>query len=259
MTILLVVDIGNTTTKLGVWNGAVVEAVSVAPTSEGESLADDVSQLLAAAGAGGSRQLGVAICSVVPQAEAFWLKWCERNGRVPFVVRGDTPSPLTNRYRAPARLGPDRLAAAVAATQRLGGPVIVASVGTAVVVDAVSPGREYLGGAIWVGMATGLATLAEHTMALPRVTPEPPSTPIGADTEDCLRAGAVYGTAALIEGVAARMREYIGSDAPLVLTGGDAEAISPHLRAAHELIPYLTLEGIALIWEHGRGHAHANR
>jgi type III pantothenate kinase len=257
---ILVVDIGNTTTKVGAWNGATVEAVSLTPTSESESLIGTVSHLMAAAGSAGGKQFEVAVCSVVPEAETAWLEWCERGGKSAFVVRGDTPSPLANRYRSPARLGPDRLATAVAAAHRFGAPVIVASLGTAVVVDAVSASKEYLGGAIWVGMAMGFGALAERTITLPRVTPEPPSSPIGGDTEACLHAGAVYGTAALVEGVAERMREFIGERAPLILTGGDADLISFYLKARHEVAPHLTLEGIGLIWEHNRGGcADANR
>jgi type III pantothenate kinase len=279
---LLVVDIGNTTTKVGAWNGTTVEAVSVTPTRETESLLESLlldSPGPRSLGEGGSTlrpsDSSVAICSVVPQAEAAWLQWCERNGRAPFIVRGDTPTPLVNRYRAPDRLGPDRLAAAVGAAHRFGAPAIVASLGTAVVVDAVSPSKEFLGGAIWVGMAAGFATLAERT-GLPDLAPPPaadgrrnlrdlrmiqgPSAPIGDDTQACLLAGAFHGTAALIDGLAQRMRAYMDGAAPLVLTGGDAEAITFFLREKHEVVPHLALIGSALIWEHNHGGAvDANR
>jgi type III pantothenate kinase len=165
---------------------------------------------------------------------------------------------LANRYRAPGQLGPDRLATAVAAAHRFGAPVIVASLGTAVVVDAVSASKEYLGGTIWVGLTPGLDALFERAAMLPHISQRPPMTPIGGDTEECLLAGAFHGTASLVEGVAARMRESVG-DAPLVLTGGDAELISSYLRAKHELALHLTLEGIGLIWEHNREPRDANR
>ncbi len=256
---LLIIEIGNTNTKIGAWDGKVVEAVSIHPTRELSTVIEHVSKLTMAADCAGGREFEVAICSVVPKAEEAWREWCEQSSISTFVVRGDTPSPLTNRYRTPTRLGPDRLAAAVGAAHRFGAPVIVASLGTAVVVDAVSASKEFLGGAIWVGMATGFATLAERTAALPHNTSEPPNTPIGADTESCLHVGASYGTAALVEGLAARMREYIGVKTPLVLTGGDAELISFYLQSEHQVAPALTLEGVALIWEHNRGGADAAR
>ncbi len=255
---LLVADIGNTTTKVGAWEGGVVRAVSTSPTRGVSTLIGGLSKLLEAADIAGGSDFQLALSSVVPEAEKAWLAWAEQEGRAAFVVRGDTPSPLVNRYRAPARLGGDRLAAAVGAVRRFGAPAIVASLGTVVVVDAVSPAAEFLGGAIWVGMATGFAALAERTAALPRVSSEPPSTPIGADTESCLHAGASYGTAALVEGLAARMRESVGQPAPLALTGGDAELLSFYLRAKHEVVPTLTLEGIGAIWEHNRERANPN-
>jgi type III pantothenate kinase len=118
------------------------------------------------------------------------------------------------------------------------------------VVDAVSAGREFLGGAVAIGVQSGLEALAEKTAALPRVEASRPQGMIGRDTEECLRAGAACGTAALVEGVAERMREEIGAGAPLVVTGGHAELVSRCLRGEHEVAPTLTLEGVAAVWEH---------
>ncbi len=256
---LLVVDIGNTTTKVGVWEGGAVRGLSVGPTSGVAKPGDLASQVTAAADAGEEGEFEVALCSVVPEAASDWVQWCERESRPAFIVRGDMPSPLVNRYRTPRRLGPDRLAAAVGAARRCGVPVIVASVGTTVVVDAVSPDCEYLGGAIWVGMASGFQALAERTAALPKASRDLPAGPIGADTEACIRVGAAYGTASLIDGLASRIREAIGPNTPLVVTGGDAELLSSYLRVQHEVVPTLTLEGVAAIWEHNRGRSDANR
>jgi len=256
---LLVVDIGNSTTKVGAWEGGVVRAVSINPTPDSAALVDRVSDLLSAAEASGAQEFEVALCSVVPDAEKIWLDWCARHDRPAFVVRGDTPAPLANAYRPPARLGGDRLAAAVGAVRRFGAPLIVAHLGTTVVVDAISANREFLGGAIWVGLATGFAVLAQRTAALPRVTGKPPSSPIGSDTETCLHAGATYGTAALVEGLADRMRSLVGQEAPLVLTGGDAELLTHFLECEHELAPLLTLEGVGIIWDHNHGKTDAAR
>jgi type III pantothenate kinase len=256
---LLVVDIGNTTTKVGVWKGGAVRGLSVGPTSGEAKPGDLVAQVTAAADAAEEGESEVALCSVVPAAATAWAQWCERESRPAFIVQGDMPSPLVNRYGTPSRLGPDRLAAAVGAARRCGAPVIVASVGTTVFVDAVSSSGEYLGGAIWVGMAVGFDALAESAAALPKASRDLPASPIGADTEACIRVGAVYGTASLIDGLASRLREAIGRDAPLVVTGGDAELLSPYLRVQHEVVPTLILEGIAAIWEHNRGRSDANR
>jgi type III pantothenate kinase len=252
---LLVVDIGNTLTKAGVWEEARLGLVVQRPTQETAALAGEVARMAAA----GTDPAPVALCSVVPEALEVWVKWAERGGRSVLEIRGDTETPLANRYRAPETLGPDRVAAAVAAERRLGAPVIVASIGTAVVVDAVSPKREYLGGAIWVGTRLGFRALADGTVGLPRVSMADVSTPIGGDTETSLRVGALHGTAALVEGLATRMREHLGEQAPLAVTGGDAEGIAPYLKTAHDVCPTLTLEGLALIWEHVHGHSDADR
>ncbi|MBN1461259.1 MAG: type III pantothenate kinase [Armatimonadetes bacterium] len=253
---LLVVDIGNTLTKVGIWDGVRIGLVVQRSTNEAGEFIADVNKMAAAHGA---EAAPLAVCSVAPDAFQVWAEWAESEHRPLLQVQGDTQTPLVNRYRTPETLGPDRLAAAVAAEHRLGAPVIVVSVGTAVVVDAVSPTREYLGGTVWVGMSLGLDALAAGTRGLPHVSLEEVSTPIGGDTTTSLRTGALHGTAALIEGMVTRMREYLGAEAPVALTGGDADRIASYLRTAHEVFPTLTLEGLALIWEHLHGHSHADR
>ena len=242
MSRLLVVDIGNTTTRVGLWNGREAVELGVSSTSAGggPSLQADLPE-------------GIALCSVVPEAEGPWRAWAAENQLELLVIRGDIPAPLTNRYAHPAHLGGDRLCAAVGAVNRLGAPVIVVSLGTATVVDAVSAQRELLGGAIAAGVDTGLAALHEMTAALPRVTAESPLSVIGRNTEEGLHAGAVLGTAALVEGLVARMREEIGP-AKVALTGGHAALIAPHLRDGEdwEVYPTLLMEGAGLIWEYQR-------
>jgi type III pantothenate kinase len=254
---LLVVDVGNTATRVGFWQQGEVTPHTTAPTCDALQLAECVQKEVvrlanAEKEAGRDVQLDVALCSVVPSAEETWCHWAAAHGYPTFTLRGDTPSPLVNRYQSPSRLGGDRLAAAVGAVERLGAPVIVASLGTATFVDAVSSRREFLGGAICVGVQTGLAALADKTDALPGVRADAPQSLIGSDTEECLRSGAGYGAAALVEGLAQRMRQEIGTRAPLTLTGGHADLVSPLLRVEHQVLPTLTLEGIAAIWEHNR-------
>lgn len=249
MTDLLVVDIGNTTTRVGLWKDGSVGDVTVIPTGGGVDIAGILRTL------SDQERLSVALSSVVPAAQRTWIEWCERTRRPLFLLRGDTPTPLTSHYSDAEHLGSDRLAAAVGAVRRLGAPVIAVSLGTATVVDAVSAANEFLGGAIAVGIETGLAALNERTAALPRVSAAAPPGVIGSDAESCLRSGAVVGTAALVEGLSARMRETVGSSAPLVLTGGHADLISKHIRLDHQVIPNLALEGLAIIWEHNHGRA----
>ena len=255
MSKLLVVDIGNTTTRVGHWEEGRVAQVRAARTGEVRDVADVdalAEPLLEECEAGGAAS-EMALCAVVPQAEGLWLDWAARTGVEVLVITGRTDTPLENRYGRPDQLGADRLAAAVGAARRLGAPVIVVSLGTATVVDVVSGDGRFLGGAIAAGLETGLIALAERTAALPRVTLATPERVLGADTEQCLLSGAVYGTAALVEGLVARFHETLGGSAPVALTGGHAGLISPHLSLEHEVLPELVLEGAGAIWEYNRG------
>jgi type III pantothenate kinase len=249
---LLVVDVGNTNTRVGVWENGAVVRLWISPTAEvtGSAAVDVMAERVAGGETGGA---SVALCSVVAEGEAVWREWTAAEERELLVVRGDTPTPLRNGYREPARLGGDRLSAAVGAVKRFGAPVIVVSLGTATVVDAVSARGEFLGGAVAVGVQTGLDALAEKTGGLPRVRARDARSPLGGDTESCLLSGATYGVGGLVEGLVGRMRERVGADAPVVLTGGHADLVSACLYLEHEVVPTLTLEGVGAVWEHNRG------
>jgi len=251
---VLVVDIGNTTTRVGVWQGGTARELSIVTT---RAMADAAggTEVEAIAERAGLARLRVAISSVVPAAEMAWIRWCQERGVPYMVIHGDTPTPLTNRYSEPRRLGPDRLANAVGAVRRLGAPVIVAGLGTATVIDAVTSQREFLGGAIAIGVESGVSALGEMTAALPRITLKAPVPEIGRTTEDCMRLGAVIGAAAFIEGLASRFRSLVGGSAPVALTGGNGALVAEHLAMEHHVFPHLTLEGIGAIWEHNHGGA----
>lgn len=248
MKLLLAVDIGNSETKLGLFRGNHL-------LSRATSRADDPSrQLRNLTAASREKIAAVALASAVQTKQEAWESYSrEELGLEPFLISGATPAPLAVRYHPLKSLGSDRLAAAVAAAELVGAPAIVAHLGTATVVDAVSAEREFLGGAISAGVALAAEALAESTDRLPRVRVKPTSAPLGSNTADCIRAGALYGAAGQVELLARRMRELIGARAKLVLTGGWAELVSPLLEAKHLLRLQLTLEGIQLIWRYNDG------
>lgn len=252
MSTLLVVDIGNTTTRAGVWQDGAARELRVIGTRSFME-ASDTAELDSIVDAAGAERLRVAISSVVPDAEIAWTRWCQERG-IPFmVIHGDTPTPLVNRYADPRQLGPDRLANAVAAVRRVGAPVVVAGLGTATIVDAVSAEKEFLGGAIAAGVETGVMALSGMAAGLPLIPLRALVPDIGGKTDDCMRIGAVVGAAALMEGLATRFRALIGQGAPLVLTGGNASIVAGHLLLEHTVFPHLTLEGIGTIWEYSHG------
>ena len=240
---MVIVDIGNTTTRVGEWKNRELREVAVIDAA-------DQARVLAA----GPKARGVAICSVVPEATPVWEAWAQANALPTWVLHGTTPAPVTNLYAQPERLGADRWAAAAGAVARLGAPVIVVQLGTATIVDAVSASREFIGGAIAVGLETGLEAMAAAAAQLPRAPLVMPSKVLGLTTEQGLQVGAVIGTAALVEGLVRRMKREIGEEAKIALTGGNAVHIAPHLEEVeYELFPNLVLEGTAVIWEFNQG------
>jgi len=181
--------------------------------------------------------------TVVPALEAPARRALQEvAGRV-LQVRGDSPVGLVNGYRDPASLGADRLAAAVGAYRLVGGPVIVADIGTAITVDAVSAAGEFLGGAILPGPRTGLQALQGATARLQAPRRLRPALP-GRSTEECLAAGARWGPLGAIRELAARLRRVVGAQAPLVLAGGAARELARQLPEAR-LEPHLVLLGLA--------------
>ncbi len=254
MSRLLVVDIGNTVTKAGIWEDSRLAEVSAERTSDLRDLSDVdafAASLLESEGVG-EEDFSMALCAVVPQAQALWTRWAEGLGMETMVVTGETETPLYLQYRQPERLGADRLAAAVGAAARVRTPVVVVSLGTATVIDLVSADGRYLGGLIAAGVETGLAGLAERTAGLPRVEAAGDAPLVGATTEECMRSGAVLGAAAMIEGLVSRFEGALGEAPEVALTGGHAELVSRVLRLRHRVFPHLVLEGLGVIWEHNR-------
>jgi len=248
MTVLLAVDVGNSQTKLGWFEDGNLGGQEHLPTGS-----RDPAQVIAEA----PKAAHAVMCSVVPGAVAPWRNALrEATGHDPFVVNGDTAVGIVNHYADPASLGPDRLVGALAARELHGAPVIVVSLGTATVVDAVSRAGEYLGGAIAPGVETSLAALAERAARLLPVRFETAPRVIATDTRAGMIAGAFFGAVGQIRELLARVRAEMGEDAPAVLTGGRAELVAREIDNVVAVEPALTLIGLRLAWEHvthGRG------
>jgi type III pantothenate kinase len=252
---LLALDIGNTSTSLGLFRQGRLVAHDRMPTKQlPRRFRASLSSLLEAGGVSSEELDGVAIASVVPSAAKACTHFCQSNLRIqPLLITGRTPTRLKVRYRPMKSLGPDRLMAALAASHYCRPPLICASLGTATVVDAVSAEYEFLGGAVLPGVQLFVKSLAGHTALLPAIEVKEADSPIGENTESTLRAGAVFGSAAALEGLASRFRERLGKRARLVLTGGCASLVIPHLRGRFSYRPQLTLEGVWLAWHEQAG------
>jgi type III pantothenate kinase len=165
------------------------------------------------------------------------------------MVGPGTKTGIRVRYDNPRDVGADRVANAVAAVSRYGGPAIVIDFGTAVTYDAISADGEYLGGAIAPGVQISLDALVAHTAKLPRVQLEMPDSVIGRNTTASIQAGLLWGFVAQVEGVVARMREELGGRALVVATGGQAEVVAAYTKSIDHVDPMLTLAGLRMIHE----------
>jgi type III pantothenate kinase len=254
---LLAVDVGNTQTHLGVFDGEeLVEHWRVATEAEAtaDELASRVAGLLALRGIGFDAVAGTIVSSVVPQLTPGYAEMSDRYPGAPALVVGPgVRTGMAIKLENPRELGADRLVNAVAAYARFGDACAVVDFGTAVTFDAISADGEYLGGVIGPGVAISMEALASRTAKLPPIElGEPEGEPggvIGRSTQASLRSGIVYGFAGAVDAIARRVQRELGTDADFIATGGHAHAIVPHCEMVDEVDDLLTLTGLRLIWE----------
>lgn len=255
---LLAVNVGNTNTVLGVFRGAELEH-QWRTSTETERTADELAVLfgglLEQADLSFSSQItGVVISSVVPTSTGALRDMVERYFNFPpVIVEPGTKTGMPILTDNPRELGADRVVNALAAFNRYGGPCIVIDFGTATTYDAVSEKGEFLGGAIAPGLQTKNASLSRETARLPQVELQAPRTAIGKNTVDAIQSALIFGTAAEADGMIERMRKEFGGDATVVATGGLAPLIIPHCQFVDEHDPWLTLEGLRLVFERNAG------
>jgi type III pantothenate kinase len=253
---LLAIDIGNTNIVLGLYRKRRL-LCHWRLSSQRNLTPDDCYLMLAQLGARErlplSRAIGVVICSVVPSLTmAFESMIRERFHHAPLVVTPSMDTGLVIRYADPQQLGADRLANAVAAFARWGGPTIVVDLGTATTFDVISGKGEYLGGAIAPGVETGADELFKRAARLPRVELREPERVVGVTTEESIRSGVFWGAVGQIDEIVERIGEELRERPRVVATGGLAESVARYSRTIEEWDPLLTLEGLRLLSERQR-------
>lgn len=252
---LLAVDVGNTQTHLGAFEGERLAEhwrFQTRSGATGDELAERIGGLLALRDMGLDGLDAVCVSSVVPPLGAQYQQLTERylNAECLLVAPGiKTGMPI--RIDNPLEVGADRLVNAVAAYDRVGGACVVVDFGTGINFDAVSAEGEYLGGAIAPGLEISLTALVERAARIPRIDLAEPDSAIGRSSRAAIQSGVIFGFAGLIDGVARRIEEELG-EARFLATGGLAEVIVPFTETIDEVDDLLTLKGLLLIHERNR-------
>jgi len=250
---LLVIDIGNTNTVLGVYDGRQLKRDWRLETKQRQS-ADEYGiltrNLFALGGIEFTRISGVVVASVVPTLNSVLEEMSLKYFTIkPLFVGPGVKTGMPIRYDPPSDVGADRIVNGVAAFQKYGGPCIVVDFGTATTFDAISESGEYLGGVISPGPIISADALFAKTARLPRVEVKAPSKVIGTSTVTSIQSGLYYGYIGLVDGVLEKMIKELSSDSTVVATGGQAPMIGSCARHINYIDPHLTLEGLRLIYE----------
>jgi type III pantothenate kinase len=244
---ILLFDIGNTNTHLGLADAERVRKQANIPTA---AWLRGMPKSMLLRFAGRARIEGAALCSVVPRVTPLVHRAAKQLWRLPCLEL--TPKTLRGvgiNYPRPETIGPDRLANALAARHRFGAPAVVVDFGTAVTFDVVDRAGDYAGGIIAPGLAAMTDYLHEKTALLPRIRIREVSSPIGKSTEAAMLVGAVHGYRGLVaELIRELKRELKAPRLPVVATGGYAELIASRLRVITAVDPLLTLDGLRLLW-----------
>lgn len=250
---LLVVDVGNTNTVLGVYESAALRALWRLATRR-EQTADEygilVHNLFALEGLPTTDIAAMMIASVVPPLNFVFEEMARKYFKMmPLFLGPGTRTGMAILVETPAEVGADRIADAVAAYEKYGGPCVVVDFGTAITFDAISKKGEYLGGVIMPGIGIGAEALFERTAKLPRVEIREPERVIGTNTISSMQSGLFYGAVAAVDGILDRLAAELGNQTRVIATGGQAALVAGSSRYKPQIDNSLTLDGLRIIYE----------
>ena len=250
---LLTIDIGNTNLTLGLYEGATLGAHWRLATDHNRMPDEYGLQflgLLQNAGKTLDQISGISLASVVPPLTGRVIQACrEYLKHEPLVVDTGIKTGIKISYEDPRSVGADRICDAVAVMKFYGGPACVVDFGTATTFNALTKDSEYLGGAITAGINLAAEALFTHAAKLPRIELQVPPSVIGRTTVHAMQSGLLFGYVSMVEGMVARFRAELGNDMKVVATGGLAETVAKETKVIDIIAPWLTLDGLRLIWE----------
>jgi type III pantothenate kinase len=253
---LLAVDVGNTQTVLGLFDGErLVSHWRIATEAErtGDELAALFTDLLELRNHTFDDVSGLCLSSTVPLLVRSYQELAERHLDTRILVLGPgVRTGIQILHDDPHEIGPDRIANAVAGRERYGAPCIVVDFGTSTNFDAVSAEGAYVGGVLAPGIEISMEALFSRAARLTKVDFVEPPAVIGKTTASALQSGLVYGFAGQVDGIVERMRGELGDGAPAIATGGLADLIAPHSKTIEKVDPLLTLDGLRLVWDRNR-------
>lgn len=251
---LLAIDVGNTQTVLGLYEGHKLLHMWRVATNKlhtSDELRIKVKPLFESEGVDASLVDGAVLASVVPSLTEAWNTAMHTMfGKPPLVVDALTAGDLfESKYANPAEIGADRVADAVAVRSLFGAPCIVVDFGTATNIEVIDEGGCFVGGVIAPGVETSANALFARATKLAAIELVDPGTAIGGSTEEAIQAGIVYGEADRVDGLMRRIFKQLGYRPRVVATGGLAESVARISETIDDVVPELTLEGLRLVYE----------
>jgi len=251
-TTILVIDAGNTNTVLGLYQGASLRALWRLATRR-EQTADEygilIHNLFALERLPASAICGIMIASVVPPMNAVLAEMARKYFKMePLFLGPGTRTGMAILVENPHEVGADRIADAVAAYEKYGGPCIVVDFGTAITFDAISQKGEYLGGVIMPGIGIGAEALFQRTAKLPHVEIREPDRVIGTNTINSIQSGLFYGAVDAVDGMLDRLCAVLGKQTKVIATGGQAPLVAGSSKYKPSIDSSLTLDGLRIIY-----------
>jgi type III pantothenate kinase len=249
---LLTIDIGNSQIAFGVFHNNTLQAswrLATSITKTSDEYGSLFLSLMREGGIQPQQIKGTIISSVVPPVTPIIEQVIEGYfNHCPILVHADFPFQLTIQYANPQEIGTDRLVNAAAAYEKFQTGLTIVDFGTATTFCTVTPDGRYVGGAIAPGLKSSAKALHAHTSKLPNVELIQPKSVIGTDTVSSIQSGLIYGYTGLVDELVTRIQQELGQSTRVIATGGLASVLAPISRTIQEVCPYLTLEGLHLLY-----------